>query len=127
MSDATAGCHAILGAPRPRASRIITAVILVTCLVCPLIELFDAQPIAGAGARQMQFSLDFDNAKEDIRPVPPRLLELFQGQGSKAEVLSELIWASLHGIAELSRTKRFPPSRQKERVRTLVELFTFPR
>ena len=72
MSDATAGCHAILGAPRPRASRIITAVILVTCLVCPLIELFDGQPIAGAGARQMQFSLDFDNAKEDIsgRSVP---------------------------------------------------------
>jgi hypothetical protein len=40
--------------------------------VCPLIELFDGQPIAGAGARQMQFSLDFDNAKEDIsgRSVP---------------------------------------------------------
>ena len=28
------------------------------------------------------------------------------------------------GIAELTRTKRFPPSRQKERVRALVELFT---
>jgi AcrR family transcriptional regulator len=56
-----------------------------------------------------------------------QLLELFPGQGPKAEVLSELFWASLHGIAELSRTKRFPPSRQKVRVRTLVELFTFPR
>jgi hypothetical protein len=33
----------------------------------------------------------------------------------------------LHGIAELTRTKRFPRSRQKERVRALVELFTFPR
>jgi hypothetical protein len=52
-----------------------------------------------------------------------QLLELFQKQGSEAEVLSELFWASLHGIAELSRTKRLPPSRQKERVRTLVELF----
>jgi hypothetical protein len=35
-----------------------------------------------------------------------------------------LFWASLHGIAELTRTKRFPRSRQKERVRALVELFT---
>jgi AcrR family transcriptional regulator len=55
-----------------------------------------------------------------------QLMELFPGQRSKSEVLSELFWASLHGIAELSRTRRFPPSRQKERVRTLVELFTLP-
>ena len=55
-----------------------------------------------------------------------QLLELFQGQGSKSEVLSELLWASLHGIAELTRTKRFPRSRQKERVRALVEIFTLP-
>ena len=52
-----------------------------------------------------------------------QLLELFQGQSSKAEVLSELFWASLHGIAELTRTKRFPHSRQKERLRELVLLF----
>src|SRR5215467_15598303 len=44
------------------------------------------------------------------------LLELFQGQRSKPQVISELFWASLHGIAELTRTKRFPRSRQKERV-----------
>jgi AcrR family transcriptional regulator len=56
-----------------------------------------------------------------------QLLELFPGQSSKSEVISELFWASLHGIAELTRTKRFPRSRQKERVRTLVELFTFPK
>jgi AcrR family transcriptional regulator len=56
-----------------------------------------------------------------------QLLELFPAQGSRSEVISELFWASLHGIAELTRTKRFPRSRQKERVRTLVELFTFPR
>jgi hypothetical protein len=54
-------------------------------------------------------------------------MELFQGQSSKPEVISELFWASLHGIAELTRTKRFPPRRQKERVRKLVELFSFPR
>ncbi len=56
-----------------------------------------------------------------------QLLQLFQAQSSKPEVTSELFWASLHGIAELSRTKRFPPSRQKERARTLVELFSFPK
>ena len=68
----------------------------------------------------------------DAAATPPelhfafaQLLELFQGQGSKLEVRTELLWASLHGIAELTRTRRFPPSRQKERVRALVELFTF--
>jgi hypothetical protein len=55
-----------------------------------------------------------------------QLLQLFQGQGAGSEVLSELFWASLHGIAELTRTKRVPHSRQKERVRALVDRFTFP-
>lgn len=53
-----------------------------------------------------------------------QLLALFQGKSSKPEVVTELFWASLHGIAELTRTKRFPPSRQKERVKALVERFT---
>ena len=52
-----------------------------------------------------------------------QLMELFQGRSSKPEILSELFWASLHGIAELTRTRRFPRGHQKERVRTLVELF----
>jgi AcrR family transcriptional regulator len=62
----------------------------------------------------------------ELRFAFSQLHELFQGQGSKSEVLSELFWASLHGIAELTRTRRFPPSRQKERVKMLVKLFTFP-
>ena len=62
----------------------------------------------------------------ELRFAFSQILELFQGQSSKPEVIAELFWASLHGIAELTRTKRFPRSRQKERVRTLVELFTFP-
>ena len=62
----------------------------------------------------------------ELRFAFSQLLELFQAQGSKAEVMTELFWASLHGIAELSRTRRLPPIRQKERVRTLVERFTFP-
>jgi AcrR family transcriptional regulator len=62
----------------------------------------------------------------ELRFAFSQLLDLFQGQGSKSEVITEMFWASLHGIAELSRTKRFPPSRQKDRVRVLVELFTLP-
>jgi AcrR family transcriptional regulator len=52
-----------------------------------------------------------------------QLMELFKSQGSKSEVLSELFWAGLHGLAELTRTKRLPRSRQKERLKVLVELF----
>ena len=77
----------------------------------------------------LSLSVPFGEAAtpRELRFAFSQLLELFQGQSTKAEVLSELFWASLHGIAELSRTKRFPPSRQKERVRTLVELFSFPK
>jgi AcrR family transcriptional regulator len=73
-------------------------------------------------------SIPFDEAATppELRFGFSQLLELFRGQSSKPEVISELFWASLHGIAELTRTKRFRRSRQKERVRTLVELFTFP-
>jgi len=77
----------------------------------------------------LSLSVPFDDAATpaELRFAFAQLLELFQGQGSNSEVLSELFWASLHGIAQLTRTKRFPRRRQKERVRALVELFTFPR
>jgi AcrR family transcriptional regulator len=77
----------------------------------------------------LSLSVPFGDAATppEMRFAFSQFLELFPGQGSKAEVLSELFWASLHGVAELLRTRRFPPSRQKDRVRTLVGLFTFPR
>jgi AcrR family transcriptional regulator len=77
----------------------------------------------------LSLSVPFDDAATppELRFAFSQLLELFPGQRSRSDVLSELFWASLHGIAELTRTKRFPRSRQKERVRALVELFTFPR
>lgn len=73
-------------------------------------------------------TVPFDDAATppELRFGFSQLLELFQGQSSKPEVISELFWASLHGIAELTRTKRFPRNRQKERIRTLVEIFTSP-
>jgi AcrR family transcriptional regulator len=60
----------------------------------------------------------------ELRFAFSQLLQLFQGQGSESEVLSELFWASLHGIAELTRTERFRRGRQKERVKALVKRFT---
>ena len=77
----------------------------------------------------LSLSVPFDDAATppELRFAFSQLLELFQGQSAKPEVISELFWASLHGIAELTRTKRFPRNRQKERVRALVELFNFPR
>src|SRR3954454_24269068 len=77
----------------------------------------------------LSLSVPFDDAATppELRFAFSQLVALFEGQNSKPEILSELLWASLHGIAELTRTKRFPPSRQKERVRAIVELFTFPR
>ena len=74
-------------------------------------------------------SLPFDDAATpfEMRFAFSQLLECFQGQGSRSEILSELFWASLHGIAELTRTKRFPRDRQKERVKALIELFPFSR
>ena len=77
----------------------------------------------------LSLSVPFGDAAtpQEMRFAFAQLLELFQGQGSKSEVLAELFWASLHGIAELTRTKRFPRVRHKERVRALIELFTLPR
>jgi hypothetical protein len=77
----------------------------------------------------LSLSVPFDDAATppEMRFAFSQLLELFQGQSSNSEVISELFWASLHGIAELTRTKRFKRSRQKERVRALVELFNLPR
>jgi AcrR family transcriptional regulator len=76
----------------------------------------------------LSLSIPFDDAATppQLRFAFAQLLELFQEHGSKSAVRTELFWASLHGIAELSRTRRFPPSRNKERVKTLVQLFTVP-
>jgi AcrR family transcriptional regulator len=76
----------------------------------------------------LSLSVPFDDAATppELRFAFSQLLELFQGKGSKPEVQAELLWASLHGIAELTRTKRFPPSRQKERVKGLVQRFSLP-
>jgi AcrR family transcriptional regulator len=74
----------------------------------------------------LRLSVPFDDAAtpKEMRFAFSQLLELFRVGNSQPEVISELFWASLHGIAELTRTKRFPRGRQRERVKALVELFT---
>jgi AcrR family transcriptional regulator len=73
----------------------------------------------------LHLSVPFDDALTpgELRFAFAQMLELFAGERSKPEVRTELLWASLHGVAELTRTKRFARSRQKERVKMLVELF----
>lgn len=60
----------------------------------------------------------------ELQAAFSQLRELFSEQSTRSEALAEVFWASLHGIAELTRTKRFPPRRQKERLRALVEVFS---
>ena len=76
----------------------------------------------------LSLSVSFDDpaTPPEMRFAFSQILELFQLQSSKPEVLSEMFWASLHGMAELTRTSRFPPTRQKERLRALIERFSFP-
>ncbi len=101
----------------------------VESLAAAYLEFAASSPALYEAMFSLSLSVPFDNAAtpEEMRFAFAQLLELFQGQGSKSEVLSEVFWGSLHGIAELARTKRFPRSRQKERVTALVELFTFPK
>ncbi|KAA6465404.1 TetR/AcrR family transcriptional regulator [Acidobacteria bacterium AB60] len=63
----------------------------------------------------------------ELRHGFSQLLELFNGRNADPEVVAELFWSNLHGLVELTRTKRLPRSRQKERLRILVELFTVSR
>ena len=93
------------------------------------LELAASSPALYEVMFSLNLSVPFDDAATppELRFAFAQLLELFPGPRSRSDVLSELFWASLHGIAELTRTRRFPRSRQKERVRVLVELFTFPR
>jgi AcrR family transcriptional regulator len=74
----------------------------------------------------LNISVPFDDpaTPSELRFGFSQLLELFQQRCEKPEVVAELFWASLHGVAELTRTRRFPKIRQKDRVKALVERFT---
>ena len=60
----------------------------------------------------------------ELRFAFSQILEIFSGQGTNSEIISELFWATLHGIAEFTRNKRLPPKQQKERLRALIKIFS---
>jgi AcrR family transcriptional regulator len=101
---------------------------IVEAVATAYLEFATSSPALYEAMFSLSLSIPFADANTppELRFAFAQLMEMFQGQGSKPEVLTELFWAGLHGIAELTRTKRFPPSRQKERLKMLVELFTFP-
>lgn len=73
----------------------------------------------------MQLTVPFDEAATpgELRFAFAQVLALFPGSGARAEAQAEVFWASLHGVAELQRTGRLPPRRQKERLGALAEAF----
>lgn len=84
-----------------------------------------ASPALYEAMFSMSLSVPFDDAgtPPELRFAFSQLVALFEEQSSKPEVLSELFWATLHGVAELTRTSRFPRSRQRERLTVIVDLF----
>ena len=74
----------------------------------------------------LRLSVAFDEATTppELRFAFSQIEALFRERTLPTEVHAEVFWAGLHGIAELTRTKRLPPSREKERVRALAELFS---
>jgi AcrR family transcriptional regulator len=115
-----------LGLAMEKAGKRLKRGTAVESVACAYLQFAESSPALYEVMFLLSLSVPFDDPSTppELRFAFSQLLELFQGTGSKSEVLAELFWASLHGIAELTRTKRFPPSRQKERVRALVELFT---
>ena len=101
---------------------------IVEAVATAYLEFATSSPALYEAMFSLSLSIPFAeaNTPPELRFAFAQLMELFQGQRSKPEVLTELFWAGLHGIADLTRTKRFPPRRQKERVKMFVELFTFP-
>ena len=118
-----------LGLALEKARKRVKHVSTVESVAAAYLEFAASSPALYEVMFSLSLSVPFDDAATppELRFAFSQLLELFQGQSTKPEVITELFWASLHGIAELTRARRFPRIRQKERVKTLVELFTLPR
>ena len=74
----------------------------------------------------LSLDVPFGNAATpvEMRFAFSQVLELFSAQSPNPEVVAELFWACLHGIADLTRTGRFPPKLQKARLNTSVRMFS---
>jgi AcrR family transcriptional regulator len=97
----------------------------VEAVAAAYLEFAASSPALSEVMFSLTLTVPFDDpaTPSELRFAFSQFLELFPGPNSRADLLSELFWASLYGIAELTRTGRFPPSRQGERLRMLVQLF----
>jgi AcrR family transcriptional regulator len=89
------------------------------------LEFAAASPALYEAMFSLGLTVPFDDTATPgaLRFAFAQLMELFGGRSPEREVLAELFWASLHGIAELTRTKRLPEIRQRERLKAVVALF----
>ena len=95
----------------------------VESVAAPYLEFAASSPALYEVMFSLSLGVPFDDAAtHSERFAFSQLLKLFQGRSPRSEVISELPWASLHDIGELTRTKRFPRIRQKESVRALRAL-----
>jgi len=116
-----------MGAALERARKKVRRGSTVEAVANAYLEFATSSPALYEVMFSLSLSVRFDDPStpSELRYAFSQLAELFTGQGPKSTVLSELLWASLHGVADLTRTKRLPSSRQRERVKALVELFAF--
>ncbi len=117
-----------LGLALEQARKKVKLLSLVESVAAAYLTFAAASPALYEVMFSLSVGVSFDDAAtpSELRFAFSQFVQLFQAQSSKPDVLSELFWASLHGIAELTRTKRFPPSHHKKRLRALVELFSLP-
>ena len=64
-----------------------------------------------------------DGTPAELRFAFSQLMHLFSAESRNSEVCAELFWASLHGLADLTRTGRLPMKRRKDRLKALMSLF----
>ena len=74
----------------------------------------------------LNVSLPFDEVgtPSELHFAFSQLKTVFQESSLDPDVCAEVLWSSLHGIAQLTRTKRLPSGRQSNRVELLVNLFS---
>lgn len=110
-----------LGVALEKARKRVRSGSAVESVAMAYLEFAASSPALYEAMFSLGLSVPFDDAgtPAELRFAFAQLLEMFPGDGTRADVSAELFWASLHGVAELTRTRRFPRSRQRESVKLL--------
>ena len=114
-----------LGVAMEKARKRVKSGSTVEAVAAAFLKFAASSPALSEVMFSLNLTVPFDHpaTPPELRFAFSQFMELFPGPKARADLLSELFWASLYGVAELTRTGRFPPSRQKERLRSLVLLF----